>query len=249
MLVDTSVPIPGWIHDGGNTLADMDFSSDTATVKSVWDGFEDPESNIADYSLNVFVNDQLHGIFQAGTDTSFTDHSIATKHGDRVHIMLEAENGAGLTVVKKTNGYILDETPPDIIHFDGMADLSYQSDDSTLHFGWEFADSESNLKEYRYIIYEEQGGSKHRFLPENNNYTAVELNTNTSRKIDIHLTNLYLQNGARYFIQVTAINNALMSTVVEQHGIIIDITAPHLNMVILFYLYQPLIQNLYSFYC
>ena len=232
VLVDTTPPVAGWIHDGDDRTEDMKYSSQTATIKAVWDNFTDPESKIAHYTVKVLVNDQFQHSFEVGKHISFTDHSIATKHDDFVSIHLEAQNGARLKTILKSDGYNVDVTPPTIIRFDNLTQLIYQSDSSNLHFKWEFADSESNLKEYRYTIYSEIQGSKLNFLPKDSDYIVVDLNERTSNEMDLQFTNLPLQTGVRYFIRVTAINNALVSTAVDQRGVIVDSTAPNLKKVI-----------------
>ena len=244
VLIDETAPVPGWLHDGDDELEDMDYSSETATVQSVWDDFSDPESGIADYSIKVYVNENLQGTFDVGTKTSFTDHSVATKHGDKVRVELVAENGAGLKTFKQTDGYILDETAPDLVYFDGLEHVMYQSDNTSLKFKWEFADSESNLKEYRYKVFMEQGTATQNFIPSDDTHMTLDMSAPSTTEKDLNFTSLSLETGARYFILVTAVNNAMMSTMVKSPGVIIDITGPVVTDVRIVFVLVVLFSNI-----
>ena len=92
VLIDTTPPETGTLADGDNVHDDVDYTSETATMTASWDGFRDPESGLAPYSLAVHVNGDLRQTFTGIEAEHFTDHSFSFQHGDRVHVQLLARN-------------------------------------------------------------------------------------------------------------------------------------------------------------
>ena len=94
VLVDTTPPVPGTVADGSDVSRDINYTSETATITTSWADFYDPESGLADYTLSVFVNDDLDKTFTGISSglQEYTDHSFSLQHGDTVVVQLDARN-------------------------------------------------------------------------------------------------------------------------------------------------------------
>ncbi|XP_046375524.2 uncharacterized protein LOC124148470 [Haliotis rufescens] len=228
VLVDTTPPLLGYVFDGADLLRDVEFSSETATIASSWANFTDPESHVPEYTMMVFVNDELKKKFHVGSVTSYTDHTMSTKHKDHVRVQVTAINGARLETPADSDGYLVDETPPNMIYIQDSQTGKYQSDSTHIGVKWYFTDEESGILEYRYTIFEKIGGQKKRFWPKDETFAVIEV-----EKADIQLDFLPLTNGALYTTSVTALNNALLATSVESSGVLIDTTAPTVKKVMI----------------
>ena len=53
-MVDLTPPVSGWVVDGLSPGEDLQYSSDSASVRLMFGGFSDPESDIKDYQLSVY---------------------------------------------------------------------------------------------------------------------------------------------------------------------------------------------------
>ncbi|XP_046580894.1 uncharacterized protein LOC124288421 [Haliotis rubra] len=226
VLVDITPPLLGYVQDGADIANDVEFSSQIATIESTWANFTDPESHVQEYTMVVYVNDELKKTFHIGSMTSYTDHTMDTKHKDYVRVQVTATNGARLETQAESNGYLVDETPPNMMYIQDSQTGKYQSDSSHLGFKWHFTDEESGILKCRYTIFEKIGGQKKRFWPKDETFAVIEVG-----KADIQLDSLTLRNGALYTTSVTALNNALLATSVESSGVVIDTTSPTVKKV------------------
>ncbi|KAK3083736.1 hypothetical protein FSP39_002337 [Pinctada imbricata] len=107
----------------------------------------DGESGIAKYEVKVTIsNDDNHyehvNSFGVETAISFSDHSLAMKHNDKVDFEITAYNGAGLTVKNQSDGFRVDHTPPELAFLrDSETGERFQSDPSSLTLNWKYDDS------------------------------------------------------------------------------------------------------------
>ncbi|XP_061188852.1 uncharacterized protein LOC133197029 [Saccostrea echinata] len=226
VLVDKTPPVPGYAVDGPTLLEDTSFSSETATKSVTWENFTDPESGIEKYYVSVFINDAKIKKFDSTTESTFIDHSISMEHNDKVYFKVESVNKAGLSTNVRTNGYIVDHTPPYLISIrDNENGEIYQTDDNFLKLRWQFEDSESGIKEYRYTVYEYLHGTKKRFWPKMEMFLTTLPNPK-SGTVAVDFDEQILVAGAKYSVHVTAINMAQLSTSHESEGVIIDPTPP-----------------------
>ncbi|XP_062588035.1 uncharacterized protein LOC134249704 [Saccostrea cucullata] len=231
VLVDKTPPLPGFAVDGPSLLKDTSFSSETATKSVTWENFTDPESGIEKYYVSVFINDAKIKKFDSTIETSFIDHSVSMKHNDKVYFKVESINKAGLSSDVRTNGYIVDHTPPYLISIqDNENGERYQADDNLLKLRWEFEDTESGIKEYRYAVFEYFHGTKRRFWPKMGMFLTIFPSAN-SGPVAVDFDEQNLVAGAKYSVHVTAVNKAELSTSHESDGVIIDPTPPVISKV------------------
>ena len=230
VLVDITPPIPGFTVDGLDLTEDISFSSETATKSVSWDNFTDPESGIDRYQVSMYKNNEKVKTFASTTETNFTDHSVSMDHEDKIMFEVETFNRAGLSISQKTDGYTIDHTPPNLVFIqDNVQRKQYQIDDGLLNLQWEFHDSESGIKEYRYSVFQSIHGLKRRFWPITSNYISI-LQTLGSPFRNVNITKPLLL-GAKYTVHVTAINEAKLSTSHESNGVTVDSTPPLMEKV------------------
>ncbi|KAL3857351.1 hypothetical protein ACJMK2_012027 [Sinanodonta woodiana] len=233
ILVDTTPPKGGTVIDVGsyeNTMTDIAFSSESATVKASWTNFSDAESSIASYTADIYINREHVKTIHAGTDTNVLDHSLSLKHLDNVYIDVLALNGADLWVRAASDGFLVDHTPPNVIFLeDSINGKKYQSDKSKLSLRWDFEDAESGIAEYRYVVNELYMGRHSAIVPRNGKFETLIPSAASQVNLDLHTLNLL--DGALYTVQVTALNKARLSSSHESSGIIIDTSPPSLSKV------------------
>lgn len=234
-MVDLTPPLPGWIKDGKTKPKDIAYSSESATKNCFWGNFTDPESDIAGYEVSVYINSEFIKTFGVNTHKEFVDLSISMKHLDTVDFSLKGTNGAGLSVEVKSDGFLVDHTPPNMDYLLDTPDGSkYQSSKEQLNIKWKFDDTDSGIKEYRYFINQMMHGTKSRFWPQQEQFvTAIPLSPFQSSMKE-EMIGLGLTDGAKYSLHVTAINGALMSTSHESEGVIVDTSPPVMTKVLLF---------------
>ena len=245
-MVDTTPPLAGHVFDGRDSdIEEMRFSSETVTKTCHWTGYQDPESGINKYKVDVFINTELKGSFEVRTNHNFEDKTISLEHKDRVYFTVHGINGAGLGIAADSNGFLVDHTPPIMTKLsDTENDTPYQSDRTTMHIRWSFEDDESGIKEYRTIIYETKEGSKQHFWPKHAAFNLSEPMSEFSDDKNIVLGNLSLNDGGKYSVHVTSVNGALLSTSHESEGVVVDSTPPRAPKVIRLHIFLKLLKDL-----
>lgn len=233
MLVDLTPPQPGIVVDGDDVSHDLNFTSETASVASSWTGFQDPETNIDFYTLSVLVNGVAEHNVTDYVAENFTDHAFNLGHGDEVKVKVKATNRAGSSVEVTSDGLRVDHTPPDLLYLSTADGTSFQQSDSSLHFTWNFEDSESGLAEYRDVVSQLLHRTKTRFWPlGGTDQHVVKLGQSTWNSTQsLVLPGLSLVNGATYSVKVTAVNWASMAAVEESKGVTVDTTPPVIEQV------------------
>ena len=232
--MDITKPLPGHAVDGQTTdVEDMRFTSETVTKACYWDGYSDPESDIKQYLVDVYINNALEGTFDVGLKKHFEDRTLSLEHNDHVYFSVHGINGAGLSAVADSDGFTVDHTPPIMTEIsDSDNSLPYQSDNTMLYLRWNFRDDESGIAEYRTLIYETKHGVKQKIWPQSSPYNVSVPESEIARRMYVILEGLALQDGGKYSLHVTAQNGALMTTAHESVGVIVDTTAPNTPKVI-----------------
>ena len=229
--MDVTQPVAGNVYDGEQPGQDISYSSATATKQCSWNDFEDMESNITGYSVTLFINGKMARNFNAGTSNIFSDHSITMHHGDEVEFLVTARNGAGSTTDVRSDGFIVDHTPPVMeLNYASHSGQKYQTSTTELNLQWMFVDEESGIKEYRYAVYETIHGVKSQFWPMNSTY-ATKTPSAQGTKETVVVDSISLSTGGQYSVHVTAINNAGMSTDHETESVMVDDTQPVVTFV------------------
>lgn len=227
MLVDITPPIRGMVSDGKRNERELKFSSETVSKYANWEGFSDPESGIAEYKIDVYINNEMLKTFDNSKKTEFEDHTISMEHNDEVYFKVYGINGAENQIGTESDGFRVDQTPPVMTFIsDNSQGLMYQSDNTQLQLEWEFYDSESGIDEYRTIIFETRYGVKQKYWPTNERNNITSPISPYSAKIQTSIKGLSLQDGVTYSLQVNALNGARLATAHETKGVTIDTTRP-----------------------
>ncbi|KAJ8321023.1 hypothetical protein KUTeg_002610 [Tegillarca granosa] len=231
VMVDLTKPVPGEVIDGnGTTFTDLKFTAATAKLEAQWRGFSDPESTIYQYNVQVHKAKNGSEDYEIARDwTSFDNTTTSVKwlnfhfhHRDRIKTVLQTTNGALNSIQNETDGFIVDLTPPLLVHIgDGNAqgkDIDYQSSDTSLTANFKFYDDESGVDHYKIQIYQLYHGSRHQIFPDPNQDTFTK-------------SGLSLKQGALYSIRIGATNKAAFVAAFETNGVQIDTSPPKIHWV------------------
>ncbi|XP_064646203.1 uncharacterized protein LOC135499389 [Lineus longissimus] len=238
VVVDLTVPVAGEIVDGGkNAYEDLVFSSKPATVEAQWRNYYDPESHVIDYEVEVEIAGDMGSNFQVEhsyesvfPDEAITWHHFHLHHRDIIKSKLRTTNGALNFIESETNSFVVDLTPPNLIYLnDGPTaevDIDYSSNDN-MAANWDFHDEESGVKEYDLALYEMYQGTKRPKKPE----TVGQYIKKAKTMKTIQENSLGLINGAAYFTENMATNQAELSTVYKTNSFKVDKTGPMMQFV------------------
>lgn len=235
--MDVTPPLPGSVADGKAESHDLKYSSETASKYTNWNGFSDPESGIASYKVDVYINENMKQSFNCGLEKTFEDHTLSMEHGDDVYFRVHGINGADSEVISKSDGFKVDQTPPVMTELlDNRLDSNFQSNNTAMDLEWNFYDYESGISEYRVTVFESRYGLKQKFWPKQIPFNVITPLDPFNARIYSPLTEVKLQDGVTYTLHVTALNGGLLSTSHETKGVTIDTTPPNKPEVIHFYL-------------
>ena len=232
VLVDVTPPVAGIVVDGADVNNDVNFTSESSSVSAAWTGFSDPETDIASYTVQLYVNDQMRRTFPDLQEQQLIHNSAALAHGDRVHVTVTALNRGGGRTSVTSDGQTVDQTPPEVVQLGTVEGTPFQRDDTSLDFVWHFQDPESGVSQYRYAVLQRYQGVETHFWPVGSLHQVTKLNgTAANSTQQLRLTGLSLVNGAAYCVRVTALNRAKMTTAERSTPVTVDITPPVLNKV------------------
>ncbi|XP_052219885.1 uncharacterized protein LOC127837088 [Dreissena polymorpha] len=227
VLVDTTPPIVGIVLDGIRNATELKYTSETVSKHANWRDYYDPESGIANYKVDVYINNEKKKTFETGTLSEFEDHTISMEHKDEVYFEVHGVNGAELEAAARSDSFIVDHTPPIMTEISDNKDGNrYQADKSKLSLKWDFFDSESGIGKYRTVIYESRHGIKQKHWPASERYNETKPMSTVNDKMDSTLGNLNMEDGVTYSLHVTAFDGALLATAHESTGVLIDTTPP-----------------------
>ena len=139
----------------------------------------------------------------------------------------------------KSNGLVVDHTPPDVIYVTTRDNAPYQQHNDSLSFIWDFNDPESNVTEYRCVVTRRHEGTvTDNFWPGGQDFHTLSLNASddTAARLDLDLWDLGgspLQDGASYSVRVTAVNRANMAASEESNSVVVDTSPPQIQRVCL----------------
>ncbi|KAK3104702.1 hypothetical protein FSP39_008103 [Pinctada imbricata] len=235
VLVDLTLPIPGEVIDGkGDNFTNLDFTSNAARVEVQWRDYDDPESQILDFQIQVYRARNHSTDFELlqdwvkfdNTTSSVTWRNFTFEHNDVVKTTLKTTNGALNTVTNTTDGFVVDLSPPDLLYIrDGLTttDIDYQADSTQLSASFSYEDEESGVDQYQIQVYELYQGTRSQIVPATRNewvnLTGSTLTSHTE-------TGLSLREGGKYSMRVGALNKAGFLASFETNGVIIDQSDP-----------------------
>ncbi|XP_078585864.1 uncharacterized protein LOC144867675 [Branchiostoma floridae x Branchiostoma japonicum] len=165
LIVDTTPPIPGTVHDGETYSRDRDFQSDGNRICASWKDFHDEESGIGFYMWGVGTAVDVDDIVQY-QEIPHTQHAACAElndtlqHGITYYSTLVAFNLGHATknVSASSDGVMYDATPPEEgwvnDGLDANHDVTYSSETATVSALWgDFKDPESDIADYEITVW------------------------------------------------------------------------------------------------
>jgi len=145
----------------------------------------------------------------------------------QVHVRVLGVNGAQLDVGAKSDGFLVDLTPPLMTAMaDTLDGRRYQSDNSEMQLSWNFEDWESGIEQYKFQIQESYHGAKQAFWPSGYPFKVIRPVNPSAGQIQTSVSDLLMKDGAVYSLHVSALNRAHLTTAHETTGVTIDTSPP-----------------------
>lgn len=227
-LVDTTPPLLVYLHDGRDTAIDLQYQTNKSVVNAVWE-IVDAESGIRYYEvtllqlisgsrMRVWPPVSVDGpIAERLTEnaTSWTKSAIQLSSGGKYIVSLTAVNKAGLMATHETDGFVIDEFPPQIFSVDvlpsGLEGTNVPVDQhgsvlitatDVIQVRWSGHDDETEIVEYLLDVFEERGNAS---ISETGGFASVGLrNTAVVEGLSLRLGDPIL--GPFYRVSVKAID-------------------------------------------
>ena len=115
--IDVTPALTGIVYDGNSLLIDVDYMPSNSSVRAVWNAFQDKESDIVKYKwglgTSIGSNDVMT-LTSVGRNTSGKTNSVTLISGLRYYVTVEAINGAGLKAQAWSDGFLVDDTAPEL---------------------------------------------------------------------------------------------------------------------------------------
>ncbi|XP_006818250.2 uncharacterized protein LOC102804779, partial [Saccoglossus kowalevskii] len=166
VLIDNSPPVRGAVHDGISG-PDIAYQTSRSTMAAHWYGFHDPQSQISHYEWRAGTTVGGEEIVPPTTlhltEKVFISHmSKDLPLNTMIYVTVRAYNKAGLFVEASSNGFAVDETPPNITTpaaFDasqGSFMDNTQTWRSLIKVTWDVSDQESHIDTQSVSIFTHQ---------------------------------------------------------------------------------------------
>ena len=226
VIVDTSKPTHGWVHDGA--AEDLDYQS-SKLFQVNWGGFQ-TRNGVDKYEWKVLLTS--YGSSQNTELTIFSNTNLNTRmnitisnvtDGSKVQFVVRAYTKAGLYREVKSNGIIFDNTPPIagkvFAGTKNTSDVKYATWRKKFFANWNpFSDPQTTIWRYTCAI-KKQGdlfSTAYRDNALNRTATFGELN---------------LVSGEKYCVVVRGYNMAGLYTEATSDCVLIDYDAPRAGTV------------------
>ncbi|CAH1794767.1 unnamed protein product [Owenia fusiformis] len=223
VTIDSSPPIAGVVEDGTQSK-DIQFQASRTYISARWTGFHDSHSDIARYE--VFVGTSILGddILEPKaihlTETIFVPLQTPLPLGRKIYVTVRAYNFAGLHVEASSNGFIIDQTPPEVIQpvsfgqYHGSARDNKQIWKSSMTITWEIDDKESGLERQYASVFTHRDGDL--------GIPTVEVGSRNHHTF----TKLNLADGSEYYVTVIGCNKAQLCSNTTSSKLLVDSSRP-----------------------
>ena len=220
VVIDTSPPVAGKIHDGNQFGVDVKYAKWASSFTANWRRFTDPHSPVSRYTWAV----QRLG---AGLITSFkttalncsptaTNLNLVSK--ESYCAVVRGYNEAGLYTQVKSDCVLIDHDAPKAgtVNDGHFSDVDYQSEDNVIAANWNgFTDGNkgSGIVEYKYKIADSKGN-------------IIVSWTSAGNATKITHNGLALKNNTKYIVTVKATDAVGLNNDVTSDGVTVDATHP-----------------------
>ena len=204
ITVDSTPPGEPVVTDDG------DYTTSTKELHFTWSS-EDRTSGIKEYLYALGTTPKSADVLDwrsAGSNTELTLTDLNLKNGQIYYLSVKARDNAGNeSEIGSSDGIMVDATPPILTTITDEGE--YTTDNTSLHFSFDFEDKESGIEEYQYTIGASAGGDD-------------VISWKSTTETEITEQNLNLINGQIYYLTVKARNKAgLWSETGTSNGITI----------------------------
>lgn len=234
-IIDNSPPSPGRVKDGPGT-EDIEYQASRSHISASWNGFSDPQSRLQKFvwkaGTKLGGNDIFNVTFQHLHLSLFARSLPLPANlpvGVRIYVTVGCYNNAGLYVESSSNGFIVDDTAPEValepsfpanlVTFDTGTDQYYQVHRTTLKVEWQVSDPESYI-ERQYLTIKSHIGGEFNSAPTQINGIVRDY---TFSDLDLH-------DGVEYFVVLIACNGAGLCSNATSKPLLVDSTPPNRGM-------------------
>ncbi|MHB9035641.1 MAG: beta-alanine-activating enzyme beta-propeller domain-containing protein [Armatimonadota bacterium] len=215
ITVDQTPPTTPVVTDDGN------YTIDATKLHVTWSA-SDPQSGVVKYEFSVGSSAGAGDIVSwtsAGTTTERTITGLSLVSGIRYYVNVRATNAAnGVSAVGSSDGIYVESTPPTIPVV--IDDGAFTTNTTTIHATWSAQDPETGVSSYQYSIGTAPG------------LADLVAWTNAALATSINRTDLVLNQGVTYYVNVKATNGiGLVSAVGSSDGLKVDTTPPDIATV------------------
>ncbi len=239
VMIDSTPPAAGNVLDGGSP--DIQYSHSLTTLSASWNGFEDSESGIDRYTVEVKrMPLGLSEFVTVLTDYTVTGTSYFGNHfnfvnGDKIVVSITGFNGAGQTSFSESDGYKIDLTAPEITTLqDGLnpaSDIDYIADNNNYSVNWVAFDDESDISSIEIALFHLSAGKKTRVFPDTLSDSITE-HLDDSSVTSYTIQELQLVQGYKYVAVVTFTNGAGLKSSFETNGATVDLVSPVMHSIV-----------------
>ncbi|XP_053376618.1 uncharacterized protein LOC123534121 [Mercenaria mercenaria] len=229
ITLDNSPPIKG-IVIAGSDIFHRKYLSHTSSLHVHWTGFEDPQSSIDYYQMCIGTSRQACNILSNVNcllQSNIVKTGLSLPNDTDLYATVIAYNRVGMNVSKTSDSFRIDDTPPYLsvkpnflLKYKSIPGSIGQWEKSLISIYWEFYDKESPITSHEVSLITHHEG-----------HTPVEnIHLGSQNELTINLNDInWLHNGDKYFVAVTACNQAGLCTTSHSDSHLIDSTPPHIG--------------------
>ncbi|XP_032233414.2 uncharacterized protein LOC5508728 isoform X2 [Nematostella vectensis] len=217
VIVDVSPPAIGNVSDGKDVTNDLKIIAVNDTVHATWTAFKDPESGVIAYRWGLGTAlgvDDVIALRSAGLEMAGSAKRVNLTTGVKYFVTVEAKNGAGLLSQAWSNGFIVDDTPPELRDLT-LGPRLWIRPGETLSANWKSRDPESGVTRTEYCVGSTPAGCQisrmREILP-----TAMHVSCNDCN----------LQEFVSYYVTVRVWNSVGLWTSKTSSSVEVDLTPP-----------------------
>ncbi|KAK3083351.1 hypothetical protein FSP39_020593 [Pinctada imbricata] len=231
VMIDVSPPSPGRVFDGMST-DDIEYQGSGSYIGARWYGFSDSQSGIERYVWKVGTTEGGEDIVEQTDlhlDTYVLSTNVTLPAGVRLFTTIGCYNMAGMYTQSISNGFVVDETPPDISQgplfstdfgvYQNPSMQFYHRDRTTLKVYWTASDDVSHIERQYISISSHIGGEFSR--------SPVKINGIMRYYI---FSGLDLHDGVAYYVSLICCNGAGLCSNATSPSIIMDSSSPSRGM-------------------
>lgn len=230
--LDVLPPLVGSVVDGDEpTDRDYDVQSDATTIHAAWFGFGDAQTGVDHYEVSVGTAEDPASLvedYDVGDESTISFYSLPLVDGETYHVTVTAVDGAGQRSSNRTNGVLVDFSPPEQVEAvvrigdDEGPGSEYVAIDEGFRFiaSWRFQDDQSGITAYEWRVCPVLG-----LFDEASGVVCAQGWTHNADRTSVNAT-VDVVPGIRYDVEVRATNGVGLQTSARSESFAFDDTVP-----------------------